>query len=340
MHLNSHIFEPHERQSLLKKGIFLIVVILLLIVGWSAGWFWVVDKVEHKIAKAKTKLEQTGGKIECTNQTTSGYPFRISLNCDDFAIERGASGFRTNGLKSAAQAYQPNKILIEFTSPGQFTQPGGVPLDLEWSSMRSNLKAGLQKLNTVSFQTKDIIAKPQTGERPMVVSDFQYHERLDGENDLDIAIAMIDVKDALLGPLGRHSFDLRSEVSLANIHDEFSRNRSLIALLKTRDVETEVQRFHVVMAGGGGIKISGPANFSSQGTISAKLNVEISDLDNLLSLAIQSNPRGEQQIRQAGQAIKLLSRPDENGVHKFAFSIDQNVLKLGLIPLGRLPRLY
>lgn len=324
----------------MKKGIFLIVIIVLLIVGWSAGWVFVVNKVETEIVKAKTRLEQTGGKVECANQTSSGYPFRISISCDQFAIERGASGFKSNGLKSAAQAYQPNNILLELNSPGEFMQPNGVPLNLEWSSMRSNLKAGLSKLNAISFQTKNLSVSPQTGERPMAVSDFQYHERLNGENDLDIAIAMINVEEALLGSLGRHSFDLRTEVFLADIHDDFSRNRSLNALLKTRDVETKIQRLHVVMAGGGGVKISGPANFTPQGVISANLDIEISDLDKLLALAIQSNPRGEHEIKQAGQAIKLLARPDANGVRKFNFTVDKNVLKLGLIPLGKLPPLY
>lgn len=324
----------------MKKGIFLIIIILLLVCGWSAGWFFVVDKVETEIAKAKDRLEQTGGKVECANQTSSGYPFRISISCDQFEIERGASGFKANGLKSAAQAYQPNNILLELNSPGEFTQPNGVPLNLEWSSMRSNLKAGLSKLNAISFQTKNLTASPQTGDQPMAVSDLQYHERLQGENDLDIAIAMINVKDALLGPFGRHDFDFRTEVSIANIHSEFSKNRSLGALIKTRDVETQIQRLHVVMADGGGVKISGPASFSPQGVITAKLDIEISDLDKLLALAIQSNPRGEREIKQAGQAIKLLAKADENGVRKFSFAVDQNVMKLGLIPLGRLPRLY
>ncbi len=324
----------------MKKGIFLIVVILLLVIGWSIGWFFIVDKVETEIAKAKTRIEQTGGKVECANQASSGYPFRISITCDQFSVERSDSGFTSSGLKSAAQAYQPNKVILEVASPGQYTQPGGQQLDLSWSSMRGNLKAGLQKLNAISFQTKDLKVAPNTGEQPMTVADLQYHERLQGENNMDIAIAMIGVKDALLGPLGRFDFDLRSEITLDNAHTDFSRNRSLRALLKTREINTQVQRIHLVMADGGGVKISGPASFSPQGIITAKLKVELSELDKLLALAVKSNPRQEREIKQAGQAIKLLSRPDENGVYKFDFAIQENVLKLGLIPLGRLPRLY
>ena len=103
--------------------ILFICLLLLLIGGWVAGWFYVAGQVESTVIRLKQKLSENGQTAECNTQEIGGFPFRISLYCSELHYENTVDGttLKTGAFKSAAQAYQPNKLVAEVTSPATIT---------------------------------------------------------------------------------------------------------------------------------------------------------------------------------------------------------------------------
>ena len=130
----------------MKKTILLLAVIILLGVGWTVGWFFVQERVGKVLDEQIARLEQRGKVIECQNRTIEGYPFRIVIDCPDFLFNDIGSGFGFNfkSLKTAAQVYQPGKIVVEMQPVGGLKLPQQGQMAIDWQSLRASIYAKLE----------------------------------------------------------------------------------------------------------------------------------------------------------------------------------------------------
>ncbi|MDJ0613656.1 MAG: DUF2125 domain-containing protein [Rhizobiaceae bacterium] len=323
----------------MKRTIFLLSVLIILVVGWSAAWHFIEAKVVEVAETAKTRLAERGQQIDCSDQVTGGYPFRITFNCSSVSYENQRSGlvFEAGELRSAAQAYQPGKVVMEIDSPASFETVAGGRFKVDWESLRGSMKVGLSGRERTSLVGKDFDVTPLQDPSRITVSEFEYHDRLVGENDVDVALSMVDLKEVSSSTLELVDFDLRSEATFKDIHDRFSRGRNLMSIIRESGVKGELHRLQVAAANGAEVKLSGPFDAGNDGLLNGKMKVEIKDLDALLRLIIFFNPQHEQNILRAGEAIKLVRPADENNTRSITLTIQDNVIKLGFVPLGRIP---
>ena len=135
------------------KRISLISGIIILIgIGWSSAWFYAANFIEKEFSRVQQKLQSQDQLLECDNQKSVGYPFRIGISCDRLNYEnlRYGSQFSAKALRSAAQLYQPGKVVAEFTSPGSFNVRNQGQHDVQWASLFSSMKASLDGPERVS----------------------------------------------------------------------------------------------------------------------------------------------------------------------------------------------
>ncbi len=312
---------------------------VILIAGWSAAWFFIEGKVLEATDNAKERLAERGQTFDCADQTTGGYPFRINFNCSALSYENTQSGLsiETGELRSAAQAYQPGKVVIELDSPAAVETIASGRFKVDWESLRGSMKVGLSGRERTSVVGRDFNITPLQDPSRITMETFEYHDRLTGENDVDVALALIDLKETSAASLDLIDFDLRTEATFKNVHDRFSRGRNLMDIIRQTGMQGDLQRLQIAAENGAQIKLSGPFDASKDGLLNAKLKVEVTDLDALLRLMIFFNPAHERAITEGGKAIKLFARPDANGVRSVDLTIQDNVLKLGFVPIGRIP---
>lgn len=323
----------------MKRTILLLSVLTILVTGWSVAWFFIEGKVVEVADRAKERLAERGQTFDCTDRATGGYPFRITFDCSgvSYANARNGLQFSAGALRSAAQAYQPGKLVIELDAPATLETVASGRFKVDWQSLRGSVKVGLSGRERTSVVGNDFLVTPFQHSSQVSLSQLEYHDRLTGENDVDIALAIIDLKEMSAETLDLIDFDLRTEARFDNIHDRFSKGRNLLDIIRESGVNGTLNRLQIVAANGAEVKLSGPFNASSTGLLSGKFKVEVTNLDALLRLLVFFNPTQEKVITQAGQAIKLVTPADENGVRSVDITVQDNVLKLGFLPIGRLP---
>ena len=312
---------------------------VILIAGWSAAWFFIESKVIEVADTAKTRLAERGQTFDCADQATGGYPFRVTFDCSTLSYKNANSGFEieTGAMRSVSQAYQPGKVVVELDAPAAVETLANGRFKVDWASLRASLKLGLSGRERTSLVGKDFLITPLQDPSSISISGLEYHDRLSGENDVDVAVALIDLKETSAATLDLIDFDLRTEATFKNIHDRFSRGRNLMDIIRQTGVKGNLQRFQIAAQNGAQIGLSGPFDAGQNGLLNAKLKVEVTNLDALLRLLIFFNPAQEKAIIEGGKAVKLFAPADENGTRSVNLTIQDNVLKLGFIPIGRIP---
>ncbi|TJX03860.1 MAG: DUF2125 domain-containing protein, partial [Mesorhizobium sp.] len=74
---------PNFLRRLLWLGVFIVVLFGL----YSAGWFYLADKVKCEAGKAVAELNGNGIEADCANLTVSGYPSSFAVSCDSLAYQ-------------------------------------------------------------------------------------------------------------------------------------------------------------------------------------------------------------------------------------------------------------
>lgn len=324
----------------MKKGIFLLSVLILLSAAWSAGWYYVVGKVETVISVTKNRLIDRGRDLECRNQQIDGYPFRISLNCDEVRYSDGSTGltFEAGKLRTAAQAYQPNKAIVELSSPANLGLPNGEQFETTWNSMRSSLKVGLSGPENLSVHGKEINLLPTNrAEQAMLIKDMQLHGRQIGEDNINLAVNLIDAKSQNeLWP----SFNLKSTFLLEGIYKDVLNRTSLLRVAKSKGLQGKIERLQYTPNEGGMLEITGPAQVSPAGLLTGKFDVTVRDLPQLLTALSKSFPEEEKKFTDASRAIALLSQNTDKDEITIPITVRNGSMSIGIIPLGKLPPLF
>jgi len=324
----------------MKKGIFLLAVMVLLATGWSGVWYYVSGKVETVIAETKTKLADRGREFECSNQEINGYPFRISLNCDTVRYSDDVTGLRvkTGKMRTAAQAYQPNKAVAELSCPASLQLPSGDSFETTWQSMRSSVRAGLSGPENLSLHGQQVVLVP-TGRQnhALSISDMQFHGRQVGENSINLAI---NLKEAQSQTNAWPTFDLASTFLLQDTYSDIVNRTSLLRVARSKGLKGNIQRFRYAPAEGGVLEIKGPAEVSPQGLLSGKFDVTVRDLPKLIDALSKSFPQERQKFSDASRAISLLSNKTGNRDLTLPVTIRNGSVSIGIIPLGKINPLF
>ena len=125
-----------------RRFFWLAVFIMFLFGAYSAGWFYLADRVKKVSEAAVASLNRDGATAECANLEVRGYPFRLGLFCDSLGYEdaRRNIAATAGSLRSAAQVYAPRRIVTELDGPLRTAVPGMPPLWLDWDKLRASAR--------------------------------------------------------------------------------------------------------------------------------------------------------------------------------------------------------
>jgi len=113
----------------MKKFVVLIVLVLLVVGGWSAGWLWAAGEVRSQVAALDTAASP---QVTCGRLDVVGFPFRFDVACTDARIVDGDVTATVAGLKASMLVYNPTQVVFSALSPATF--------DDAYSGARSRLE--------------------------------------------------------------------------------------------------------------------------------------------------------------------------------------------------------
>ena len=313
---------------------------MLLGAGWSAGWYYVQGRVGQVLDEQIARLEQSGKIVECQNRSIEGFPFRIVINCPGFLFNDIASGFGFNfqSLKTAAQIYQPGKIVAEMQPVGGLNTPLQGRMAIDWSSLRASVFANLDGVDRFSLLGKEMKVIPVSGDLATAqLGEFQLHGRKADENDVQLAVRMRDVvSDKALWP----DFDLETYVKVSGVYSQMIAGKMLDQIGRESGLAGLVEDVIYSPVDGGKVTLSGPFSVDQNGLVTGQFNLVGSDVPALIEALANSNPLFAKDIRSVGTMLSSVAVKNDDGSMAITLLINKGQIMFGLIPVGFLPPVY
>jgi hypothetical protein len=304
--------------------------VVLLFGGYSAGWFYVADLLKQETQAAIAEISEGGARAECANPAVRGFPFRFGLYCDRVAFadaSRGV-GLTAGGFRSAAQVYDPTRVVAEVDGPARVELPQIAPLDLEWQGLRASARLAEPLPERLSVEGRTLTAKLAADKPLGSLVSFEAHMRPnDGDLDLAARFAGLALDPAavegrrLPALSGQADLSITGGAGLAASGAGSLRGRAgtvrTLSLTAAPDIE---------------VTVSGPFSIGHDGLLDAELTLSLRDPGGLATLLGNAFPEARQQIATSLSGLAAL-RPKP----ALPLRIVRGRAMLGFIPLGDIP---
>lgn len=327
-----------SRQSRTNYGrrfFWLAVAIALACLAYTGGWFYAARFVESEVRSAVAALNGNGRRANCEEAQARGYPFRLGLFCRSVMYEDAREGiaFQARGLRSAAQVYQPWRIVGELDGPARLEAPGLSALALDWSALRASLRLASPLPERLSIESRGLnVRLDEPGEALPALfhaDSVEAHLRPVGD-DLDLAVRFSGFRpDAALTegvavpPLaGLLDLSLAGGALDGGLDGDL-RGRS--GTLRNLTLSTE---------SGAGVTLSGPVSVDGNGLIDAELQIIVREPLALAKILGDLAPHARREIELSAAAIAAM-----DGSAGMPLRVVKGEASLGFIPLGTVPPL-
>jgi hypothetical protein len=270
-----------------RLGLFLPYVLLaVVVVGWSAGWFWFRTRASSEIDAWIAREQAAGRAWTCADRSLGGYPFRIELRCSAVTLERADGRFRLGPSTAVAQIYQPRLVVFESAGPFHVEQ-GNLIGDASWKNLQGSFHGAAEGFTRASL----VVDNPDitvTGAEPGPIAVAGRHLELharptpgryesDGAVDVSLRLSQAAVPqlDALTGT--RDPADLSLDATLTQA-----------TVLRTGTVARELERWRQA---GGTLDLTALSAAKGDQRVQAK---------GTLALDTAHRPAGQIDLRAAG----------------------------------------
>lgn len=324
-----------KRPRYRRRLVWLAVFIVILFGGYSAAWFYFAGLLEREVETALVSASKGGVSAECANPTARGFPFRIGLYCDNVAYSDDSRGVvaKAGSFRSAAQVYQPTRIVAELDGPFRSALPGLPPLWLDWDKLRTSIRLAAPFPERISLETEGLSGQADPdGNDPVQlfsVTSAETHLRPNGA-DLDWAATFTELRldPASAGGRTLPVFDGTTDMTLK---DGIRLIQSEKASLRGQAVD--IHRLDL-NSGTGGFSVRGPVSIGADGLVDARLTLSVRDPKALAATLSTAFPEAKDKID--GTLLGFAALGNEASL---PFTIAKGKMSLAFIPLGNLPPL-
>lgn len=324
---------PAPRGS--RKFIWLTSGIVLAILAYTGGWFYVGGLVERNFDETLRRANGNGGQAQCSNREARGYPFRIGVFCDKLSFaDRGEEiVIEGNGLRTAAQIYDPFKIVGELDDMRlQLSEDrggfGATGQDVRFSA---SLEQTLPQRASMTMKDLSVDSTPfgQSVSTLLRALAGEAHMR-QREGDLDLSIKGRSLR--FTPP------DLSGGIDLDRINVDLTVSDGVrLAMdppVSLRGMSFVVRSASAFVSEEAGVTISGPVSIGPDGLIDAKLEVEMDRPAEVAERLAVALPDQANQIRSVMSGFAMLG-----SAASLPLRIERGRARIAFIQLGRVPPL-
>ncbi len=217
-----------------RWGLYLPLILLALVVaGWSAFWFAARSLVGNGIDQAMADARARGDIWTCSERSISGYPFRIEVRCRDVTLARnstvGVVTLSSGPLVAIGQPHTPNHVIVQGAGPLRFQLADGRRFEARWDLAEASRRMRSGQLERLSLDVRKPVVsltRPDGAVSTYVARQFEGHVRrnparpeADRAQDLFVRIAQMSAGDldALLGDANPSDIDLQATTTQTDL---------------------------------------------------------------------------------------------------------------------------
>lgn len=321
------------------KWLFFAVVATTL--GAIAAWFGVANTIDRQLSIGLEQHRQAGGQARCDNQAVRGFPFRFGVFCDAAAFGDGNVSVNLGAVRSAAQFYSPNHIIIEADGPLTLRSQDST-MRLTWESARMAIHRASPLPRNASLTLNQ--PRLELGNvPPLAAQALAAHMRtLSGTDDRggeagDMDVAMQLTTPELAGLLATGAtlpdvtIDLDATVKQAAARVQAGERDTLVS-----NATINLHRLAFVLDDDSGLLADGTLTTDNLGRLSGSVDIRLVDVEAVVSALGNAFPAQQPLIGLLASLPKSGTNQDEATL---TLSLDAGRASFGLIPLGTLPPL-
>lgn len=330
------------KRNLKLRYTLMAAAIVVVILGWSGGWFYLRGQLDQRIETALKASSGTGASVACARRQIAGFPFRFEVTCTrPVATTPSGATVLLNRLEAVALVYNPWHIIFDAIGPAQGQDLAtGAALTANWTSARSSLllsNSGARQIDVV-FNDFDLNSA-NTGLGRLLAQHLEFHARPVPEtrDTVEGFVSAQSLKthqlNGLPGPI-----DGRLHLRLANGLGLLS-GRPLNALPRAEDGSLPFELVWLSLSSGETeLTATGQLKLTPAGRLSGKLDLGIRGIDNAKALLAGLFPQGSPAPESLTGAAIALGQPktDREGRHfiELPLTLEEGAVRVGVVPLG------
>ena len=171
------------------------VLLLVLILGWSAYWWLASGRLQHRVEEEAKALQTQGYVAQWSSIKVDGYPFRLRLTLIGPKLADSAGwGLSVSRLEARAMAYAPDVWTLAAPQGLTFSRPGKGDVAVTGKAIRASIAAIGTPQPRFAFEGDALSLAPAQGAAP---PSFATIERLEldmqpGPNDQAAFLVRLD----------------------------------------------------------------------------------------------------------------------------------------------------
>lgn len=146
----------------MRRLVAAVIIVAILAVAWSAGWFWLAGLVERNADTVFTEIARRGVEVDCRNRSVIGFPFAVRVACAQTGVAERSTGTtaRLGTVTGGASVFAPTTARMDMASPAMVESPllEG-PAEIRWRTAGVDIGIGLNGPRDVSFDADGLSAE-------------------------------------------------------------------------------------------------------------------------------------------------------------------------------------
>ncbi|EFM57817.1 DUF2125 domain-containing protein [Brucella inopinata] len=327
-----------------KRTITLVIAVPVFIAAYTAGWFYIADRLEAKARADMARLDAQGVGVQCENLHMGGYPLRINVVCDSISWQRPSEGmaFRAGKFSSGSPLYAPYSLTNALTGPAFIEFPGISPLEVNWSKFTSNTRLARPFPTEIEIAARDVAVGLRT--EPTKTEPLSSLEHMNVQIDGSTGMlklmgrfAGLKFAPSVIGNAKSPELDGVADIDISDAEGLLASNSESV-YQRLRGHSGTINQAFVSMPNGAMVSLTGPFSVNEDGLINADLKLTLVNAQSLAQAGQAVFPAQGGNIATVLFALSAMPK-DENGNPTMEIAIRKGKASAGFIPLGRLPAL-
>lgn len=327
-----------------KRTITLVIAVPVFIAAYTAGWFYIADRLEAKARADMARLDAQGVGVQCENLHMGGYPLRINVVCDSISWQRPSEGmaFRAGKFSSGSPLYAPYSLTNALTGPAFIEFPGISPLEVNWSKFTSNTRLARPFPTEIEIAARDVAVGLRT--EPTKTEPLSSLEHMNVQIDGSTGMlklmgrfAGLKFAPSVIGNAKSPELDGVADIDISDAEGLLASDSEFV-YQRLRGHSGTINQAFVSMPNGAMVSLTGPFSVNEDGLINADLKLTLVNAQSLAQAGQAVFPAQGGNIATVLFALSAMPK-DENGNPTMEIAIRKGKASAGFIPLGRLPAL-
>jgi hypothetical protein len=329
----------HRPARLRRNFVLLLVTVVVLVAGWSIYWWVITGRVETMLREALLRPLPDGTVVVCDPLAVGGYPFRVEARCGSTAatLPDGAT-LSAGAFTAVALAYDWRKAIFELDGPLLAQPAGGPAVAATWQSARASAARDGRLLRAADLVLEAPVVTVAGNETVRAGHVEAHVRRAPGDGDIPAGTDAAFSATGLASPLLPVPLDVAAVVRIGDGGAALAGRGPLAEGIGEEPLPVAVRELSLA-SGAARLRATGDLSVDVEGRLDGALEVTIADPVALAAALRPFLPPDSPLPGALAGAVAAFGRDDGAGGRTVTVTIRRGRAAIGLIPLGRLPRL-